>query len=243
MKIGIITDIHNNIIALKSVLKEFSHLEINHIICSGDIIGIGPRPEETVTAMMELENLIACVRGNHESYYLEGLPSTVPNNEHMGWGEMDHHKWEHSLLSEKSKSFLEHLPHSTFLEIEGVTIYIAHYSLNTENKCTNYTSNPTAQDLKSMFFNIEADVIIYGHDHNCSIVPTEDKFFINCGALGCPGKDKNIARAGVLEIHQGSVDFKLLQVQYDVESVIEDIRLIKYPEYDTILKYFYNVSL
>lgn len=46
MKLGIITDIHSNIIALNEVLKEFEKIKIDKIICCGDIIGIGPNPEE-----------------------------------------------------------------------------------------------------------------------------------------------------------------------------------------------------
>ena len=52
MKLGIITDIHSNIIALNEVLKEFKKIKIDKIICCGDIIGIGPSPEEVVQALM-----------------------------------------------------------------------------------------------------------------------------------------------------------------------------------------------
>ncbi|WP_243186686.1 metallophosphoesterase family protein [Clostridium intestinale] len=48
MKIGIITDVHNNVIALNSMLKLFEKNECDEIIYCGDIIGIGPFPEETV---------------------------------------------------------------------------------------------------------------------------------------------------------------------------------------------------
>ena len=46
MKIGIITDIHSNIQALEAVLEEFDRINVDKIICCGDIIGIGPNPEE-----------------------------------------------------------------------------------------------------------------------------------------------------------------------------------------------------
>ena len=48
MKLGIITDIHSNIIALNEVLKEFEKIKVGKIICCGDIIGIGPYPEEVI---------------------------------------------------------------------------------------------------------------------------------------------------------------------------------------------------
>ncbi|MGH4050882.1 MAG: metallophosphoesterase family protein [Clostridium sp.] len=42
IKIGIITDIHNNVVALESILKLFEYEKCDEIICCGDIIGIGP---------------------------------------------------------------------------------------------------------------------------------------------------------------------------------------------------------
>ncbi|MBE6049814.1 MAG: hypothetical protein E7214_03910 [Clostridium sp.] len=78
MKIGVITDIHNNIEALNAVLDKFFSLGIRKIICSGDIIGIGPRPEETVKKIMPLRDSIECVRGNHDNYLINGIPNIVP---------------------------------------------------------------------------------------------------------------------------------------------------------------------
>lgn len=56
MKIGIITDVHSNIIALNAVLNEFEKIEVDKIICCGDIIGIGPNPEETVQKLMKSDD-------------------------------------------------------------------------------------------------------------------------------------------------------------------------------------------
>ena len=44
MRLGIITDIHSNKQALKAVLEKFDEINIDKIICCGDIIGIGPNP-------------------------------------------------------------------------------------------------------------------------------------------------------------------------------------------------------
>ena len=54
MKLGIITDIHSNIIALNEVLKKFEKIKIDKILCCGDIIGIGSSPEEVIQALMQV---------------------------------------------------------------------------------------------------------------------------------------------------------------------------------------------
>lgn len=126
MKLGVITDIHNNLIALQAVMQKLTELQCDPIICCGDIIGIGPYPEETVQFMMQIPNLIA-VRGNHEKYLLEGMPTQYPNEEQMGLEEMKHHKWEHSLLSAKAVDFLRSLPYRDDVTYEEKRISIMHF--------------------------------------------------------------------------------------------------------------------
>jgi putative phosphoesterase len=241
MKIGIITDIHNNVDALNAVLDKFSSLGVEKIICSGDIIGIGPKPEETIKRIMLLQNDIECVIGNHESYLINGIPTTVPNDEMMGHGEMEHHKWEHEKFSDESIRFIKTLPYTKTLKICGKTIYISHYSMNEVNKCVNYIPNPSLNDLKIMFSNIEADIIVYGHNHTSSINNESNKWYINSGSLGCPIGTINSARAGLLDLDRDNITYRELNVCYDVKKVIEDIKNMKYPDFENILKYFYGI--
>ncbi|GKU24461.1 phosphodiesterase [Clostridium folliculivorans] len=242
MKIGVITDIHSNIDAINAVLDEFTSLGIEKIICSGDIIGIGPKPEETVKRIMLLEDDIECVRGNHENYLINGIPMIVPNDEKMGYGEMEHHKWEHGKLSEESIEFIKALPYTKVLKICGKTIYIAHYAINEDNKYVNYTPNPSLDDLEMMFQDVEADIIVYGHNHAPLINHELNKWYINTGSLGCPSNNINIARAGIIIVNEESIKYEELKVSYEVKKVIEDIKNIGYPDFKNILKYFYGIS-
>ena len=120
MKLGIITDIHSNIIALNEILKEFKKIKIDKIICCGDIIGIGPRPDEVVQALMQVSDKLIAVKGNHEKYLLDGLPVNVHDDKrNMSLEEIQNHKWIHSRISEQSKKFLENLPTYKTIEIEN----------------------------------------------------------------------------------------------------------------------------
>ena len=125
MKYGIITDIHNNVTALRAVLKQLDQMNCDRIICCGDMIGIGPNPEETVQEMIRIPGLIA-VRGNHENYLLEGMSAECPNEENMSYGEMEHHRWEHRLLSGESVAFLRSLPKRIDFMSDGLSISVMH---------------------------------------------------------------------------------------------------------------------
>lgn len=239
MKIGIINDIHNNLIALESVLEEIEST-CDKIICCGDIIGIGPYPEETVQRMMKIKSLIA-VRGNHEKYLIEGMPKKYPNDEQMGIEEMKHHKWEHSKLSKESIKFLKNLPYSTELEITGKKIAIMHYAMDKKHRYIKYRQNPCKQDLEKIFESVNADIIIYGHDHNRNICKI-DKCYINVGSLGCPAKDKNIARYAILEITDGKLNIESKEIIYDSQTVIDKINEHNYPASAEIKRFFYGIS-
>ena len=239
MKYGIITDVHNNIIALRAVLKRLEQMKCDRIICCGDIIGIGPCPEETVQEMAGIPGLIS-VRGNHEGYLLEGMPAEYPNEEDMSYSEMEHHRWEHRLLSDRSVDFLRDMPYRIDFSSEGFDISVMHSCMDRNGHFSRSKQDPSESDLKEMFADVDSDIILYGHDHARNICRS-DKLYINVGSLGCPSKERNIARAGVLAIENGNVGIETIDVMYDVKEVIHQIDRIGYPDAETIKKHFYGL--
>ena len=240
MKIGIITDVHSNIIALNEVLNEFEKIEVDKIICCGDIIGIGPNPEETVQELMKNKDKLIAVRGNHEQYLLKGLPKNVHDDKRtMSLEEIDNHKWTHSKLSENSKNFIRQLKILNIIEIEGKKIYIVHYPNNENGVYIKHIRKPTIKQNEEMFSGIDADIFIYGHTHTTSINNKNNKWYINSGSLGCPVKS-NIANAGILGINKNEIHYEQLKIEYNVNEVIQEIERLKFPFYKGILKIFYG---
>lgn len=239
MKIGIITDIHSNIQALNATLIEFDKQNVEKIICCGDIIGIGINPEETVHELLKRKEMLIAVRGNHEQYLLNGLPKEIHDEKRkMSEIEIKNHKWNHSKLSNKSIEFLRQLEISLNVELVGKRLYIVHYPQQTDGTYKKHIKNPSAMDNLEMFKENTADIFIYGHTHTFSVNNINDKFYINTGALGCP-MGNNIARAGILEINKGKIEFKRINVEYNVKEIINKINNLKFPFYEQILKIFY----
>lgn len=239
MRYGIITDIHNNVTALRAVMKQLEQRNCDRIICCGDMIGIGPDPEESVQEILRIPRLIA-VRGNRESYLLEGMPTECPNEEHMSLEEMEHHRWEHHLLSEESVAFLRSLPKRIDFVTEGLRISVMHSCIDQKGRYSKSVMHPTEDDLLTMFADVESDVILYGHDHTPNVCKG-DKLYVNVGSLGCPSKSRNLARAGVLTVENGDPTLELLAVKYDVDEVIRRINALRYPDAQTIKKIFYGL--
>ena len=103
MKIAVITDVHANLPALEAVLGAIQVEECDAIFHVGDAIAIGPYPAECLDLMQRTPNL-HCVAGNHDLYFVDGLPAPQP--EWMSNGEVDHQRWTHQQVGEKRKSFI-----------------------------------------------------------------------------------------------------------------------------------------
>lgn len=243
MKIGIITDVHSNIQALKSALSEFDKEKVDKIICCGDIIGIGINPEEVVQELIKRKDMLIAVIGNHEQYLLKGLPKVVHDNRReMSVEEIENHKWNQSRLSNKAIDFLKELKLSQIFEVEGKKIYISHYPLKEDGKYKKIIKNPSIIENEEMFKGIDADLFIYGHTHTYSVNNKDGKWYINPGTLGCP-MNSNEAKAGLLEIKKENVKYTPINVEYDVNEIIDEINNLKFPFYKKVLQIFYGYKI
>ena len=62
MRIGVVSDIHSNLVAFEAVLTAIG--EVDQLWCLGDIVGYGPRPNECVARLVASKHL--SVAGNHD---------------------------------------------------------------------------------------------------------------------------------------------------------------------------------
>ena len=97
------------------------------------------------------------------------------------------------------------------------------------------------QENEEMFQDVNSDIYLYGHTHVAIYNKSTEKCYINPGALGCPGKTDE-APYGILEIDKSKVVYKQLNVHYDVQKVIKDIKTLSFPGYKDVLKIFYGTN-
>ena len=228
MKLGVISDIHNNPVALEAVLSEFDRRGVEMIICLGDVIGIGPMPQEAADMVRGIPNLVACLRGNHEDYLLEGDYDAMDDEERAL------HRWEHGILSAEAKAFLAATRREIKLEMEGVTIWAAHYPM--ENGGFLRARRDTAAGACP-----PARVCLFGHDHPRFMRCEAGRLLLDFGSLGCPGKARNVARGGILHLRDGRCGAETVDVTYDVDRVLRAMDQRGMPARDTVRRIFYGV--
>jgi len=112
MRILVMSDIHANLTALEAVLADAG--DVDGIWCLGDLVGYGPDPEECITRIRKLPNLI-CLIGNHDAAVMGQLDQEAFNREAN-----QSVNWTREQLSEASLTYLEGL--CTRIETMGVTL-------------------------------------------------------------------------------------------------------------------------
>ena len=69
MQLGLIADIHGNLLALDAVLAAIARRGIARVVCLGDLALNGPRPRECVARVMALD--CPTLLGNNDAWLLE----------------------------------------------------------------------------------------------------------------------------------------------------------------------------
>ncbi|HRR33859.1 MAG TPA: metallophosphoesterase family protein [Kiritimatiellia bacterium] len=65
MRIAIVSDLHANLTAWKTVLADLADLKAEQIICLGDVVGYGPHPVEVLESVYSVVNVT--LMGNHDA--------------------------------------------------------------------------------------------------------------------------------------------------------------------------------
>ena len=228
-KIVIINDIHGHLTALEAVLPFIKEINPDYIFTPGDIIGIGPHSNEVIDVLKALPNLY-CTKGNHECYLLDGFynPSSA--------FEVAHHQFIKKQVSEQNRAFLKSIPYEQHFEIEGFKICMLHYARLAQH-FTPICYNPTGEALEELYKNIDADMIIYGHEHKPSIIKSP-RLFINAGSLGCSNYNPGYAKMLLLTLDNKDYKIEEYFIPYDAAKVRDDITNIGLPDGEFINKTF-----
>jgi predicted phosphodiesterase len=238
MKIAVITDAHANLPALEAALKAIQEEACEAIFHVGDAIAIGPNPAECLDLMQDTSNL-TCVSGNHDLYFVNGLPDPQPD--WMSDGEVEHQLWTHAQLGSQRKSLISQWPIVHEDVFEGVRTIFVHYGMaDPENYFMKVVHNPDGVDLDKMFAKYKAEILFFGHDHAPSDVKGKIRY-INPGSLGCC--PQALARYTIAEFADGRVEIGRCSVPYDDKELYEAFEDRKVPEREFIYKVFFGGRL
>lgn len=220
MKIAILSDIHANLSALQSVLKDIhERAEIDAYILLGDIVNYGMRPNETILRLEQLETpIIGNIWGNHECAMIDD-------------GQLPHFSTERgrsaliymrNILTEHSKQYLENMTKSgcVELEIEGKKMLLVHGDMQNV-----YWGKMTDAEQHDECYK-KYDFVLHGHSHvpqynevcfadeNPLMRNKKKTVFINPGSVGQPRNHNPRAQYAILDTETG--ECQLLSAEYNI---------------------------
>ena len=238
MKIAIFSDVHANFQATKAILDDINKNNFEKIICLGDIIGIGPKPKETLELL--LKSNIDIVLGNHELYYIKGLEIDNTITEE---NEIKHHLWVHNCIKDIPKEKLK-FPLSKELDINGKKILFQHYMLSKDTSINPYPfetiSIKNIKDIEAYCKNMDCDYMFIGHEHRAFEVHKNNKHIICVGSSGCVKTNKTFYT--IIDIDTKNIKITKKEIEFDRNGLINDINCYKYPDQDFIANVLLGIA-
>ena len=225
MRVLLISDIHGNLPALESVLKEAKRLGYDTVWCAGDIVGYYPWVNEVCQWVRE--NVEYCVLGNHDAV-IAGLV----NPEYFSSAAYEAIVWTMENLSEENKKFISSLP---VVKDLGDTILVHDTPLRPMSM--EYILYPE-QALK-VLQNTDRRFTIYGHTHipvvyeyspegltiyykSQQVVLRENsRYLINPGSVGQPRDGVPLASFAIWDRDKNLLIRK--RVDFDKDRVLKEV--------------------
>lgn len=211
MRVGLISDIHGNLPALRAVLTEMP--PVDSLVCAGDIVGYNPWPAECVETVREATD--AVVMGNHDRNVR--TPERYRANR-MAKAGLELAQRE---LSADQLSWLDGLPRSvTFPDSEYMLVH----------------DHPEQQDRyvrPHQFSGVPRHLdghrgVVLGHTHVQHAETVDGCLVVNPGSVGQPRDGDPDAAYAVLDTAEATIE--LHRTAYDIDAVISRIEERGLPE-------------
>jgi predicted phosphodiesterase len=229
MRVGLLSDIHANLIALEAVLAALG--KVDALWVTGDTVGYGPDPGDTLALLRERRALL--VQGNHDRAVAtgEGLEFF---HDRAAEAALQHQQW----LSSEDRDALAALPtvvkadrftlchgslrdplweYVTTTRAAGATLELA----ETEHCCNGHTHLPA-------FFHLGADGARAMHVVEGEVYHLEERTLINAGSVGQPRDGDPRASYAVLDTEAGTATF--YRASYRIDETQRRIRARGLPE-------------
>jgi len=231
MKYAIISDIHGNLEALNTVLKDADARGCEKYICGGDVVGYNANPKECLNIVRGLD--IPCVMGNHDEYIGQDCDLSAFNPVAA-----EAVVWTREQLSEEDRQWLCELRYVRLVDHFSIV-----HGTMANPKLWGYVQDKN--DAAENFVYQSTNLCFHGHTH-VPVVFVDDgggiehgtfdhlklepglKYFINVGSVGQPRDGDPRASYCIYDSDAESVE--LFRLDYDIETTKQKILDAGLPE-------------
>jgi predicted phosphodiesterase len=219
VRLGLISDIHGNLVALEAVLAELERDEVERVVCLGDV-AVGPQPLETLRRVQALGS--AVVMGNWDEYLLDAAP--------RGGGELaeilaDMCAWTAEQLLPPDRAYVRSFQPTVGMQLGGGTSLLAFHGSPRSSEDQILATTPD-EELEAMLRGHEASLFAGGHTHFQLFRRHGEAAVVNVGSVGLPFRRMQLgvmqiapwAEYCVVTADQGGLAVELRRASFEIEE-------------------------
>jgi predicted phosphodiesterase len=204
MRLGFLSDVHGNVVALEEVLPRLLALSPDAVHFLGDAVGYLPE-EGPVLERLAAEG-IECQKGNHEAMLLEEAPIPAEAVDAYRLGDA------RGRLGDGELRTLAGWPEQRELELGGRRILLVHGAPDDPLHGYVYPDSDLAP-----YASLPYDLIVTANTHRPFAVQLAGPLLGNVGSVGLPRDVGNLASFAVYDTSSG--EFGVHRVPFDADRV------------------------
>lgn len=222
-RIALLSDIHGNSAATEAVLADIDAAAPDEVICLGDLVGYGARPNEVIDLVRQRG--IPTIMGNYDDGV--GFDRDDCGCAYKDDGERERGQeslmWTRATVDDDRKAYLRTFAPELRREVNGVRIRLVHGSPRRMNEYL--FEDRDEGSLRRIAKMADADVLVFGHTHKPWQREIDGVLFVNTGSVGKPKDGDPRACWVLLTIREdGTVDVDTRRVDYNIATMAEAIR-------------------
>ncbi len=216
MLIGLISDVHANVLALEAALAALKRAGATTIVCLGDLVGYGPAPNETIDLIRSSN--IMCTLGEADERIAYGFATRAKR---AGVADATI-EWTRTVIEADHVTWLRSLPVQRRLGTPAGRLRWFHGSAEDPADRINLQQDPIS--LTRLLHSHRCTILSCGGSH----VPYFRKvasagWVVNPGSVGLSLNGEPGADYALVRIDDEGVDVRMDKVDYDVAAVAFDI--------------------
>ena len=223
MRIGLISDIHGNLVSLDTVLADMDRAGVDQIICLGDVASIGPQPCEVVARLRALG--CPCIMGNHDLELIN--PDLVHEDAGVSPWEIELINWCVAQLSAADISFIRSFEPWIKIPLDAQAALMCFHG-SPGSPLGKILATTPAGELDEMLDGSAATLMVGGHTHIQMLRQHKGILILNPGSVGFPLEQMPFegvpcylpwAEYAIVEWLDGALGVELQRVPVDLDEI------------------------
>lgn len=229
MKICVYSDVHSNIEAYENLRKTEDYKSADLRIFLGDIVAVCPYPNECIETLLKSGDV--WLMGNHDCYVGFGLPRE--EYPYFPGGKRDHQSYLRKIIKKEYIRYMMSLPKYYRITVGGKRLFFAHYSWETERLVYDDPEEFTPEFLDEIFAGVEADYIIFGHEHKSFTIKSKRATYICVDAVGV----KHPGNYLMIVVDDKNFSFEKKKIDFDLVGLRKEMLRLNYPWAEPYTRY------